>query len=261
MIILLISFTTDTSLFRPLPHSEKQKINQPTTTMFNMISNFLAAAPETDATASPAPVAPATKKPLSAASAEFVPEPVEFEPQSANMDAEVEGEMKECLDAILKNQQNGMNFAAATKAKLTTISMGAQRKGLEARERSRNNSEEEASNGSSSDSEHSDIEGTAASSPTSRANEDDDESCWADEEYTSVKSFGTKRVTGFYRTKEQRDETRRKHLAEVAQRAGRRPNERNVAAKAHYASDRDNRQRRYEVRGGRQSAHASALVQ
>ena len=231
--------------------------------MFNMISNFLASAPETDATASPAPVAPATKKPLSAASAEFVPDPVEYEPQSANMDAEVEGEMKECLDAILKNQQNGMNFAAATKAKLTTISMGAQRKGLEARERSRNNSEEEeeASNGPSSDSEHSDSEGTAASSsPTNRANEDD-ESCWADDEYTSVKSFGTKRVTGFYRTKEQRDETRRKHLAEVCQRAGRHPNQRNVAAKAHNNSDRDNRQRRYEVRGGRRGAQASALVQ
>lgn len=229
--------------------------------MFNMISNFLAASPENDATASPAPAsAPSTKKPLSAASAEFVPVPVEYEPQSANMDAEVEGEMKECLDAILRNHQDTMNFAAATKAKLTTISMGAQRKGL--RERSRNNSEDGSN--ASSDSEHSDRESASRTSSPSRPNEAvvlDDESCWADEEYASVKSFGTKRVKGFYRTKEQRDETRRKHLAEVAQRAGRHPNQRNVAAKAHYASDRDNRQRRYEVRGGRQSAHASALVQ
>jgi hypothetical protein len=225
--------------------------------MLNMISNFLAAVPENDATNSPAPAA---KKPLSAASAEFVPDPVEYEPQSANLDAEVEGEMKECLDAILKNHQNSMNFAVATKAKLTPISMGTQREGL--RERSRNNSED----ATSSDSEHSDSESAVASSPRSRPNEEgvvlaDDESCWADEEYLSVKSFGTKRVTGFYRTKEQRDETRRKHLADVAQRAGRHPNQRNVAAKAHYASDRGNRQRRYEVRGGRQSSQASALVQ
>jgi len=171
--------------------------------MFNMISNFLAAVPENDAAVSPVP-APAAKKPLSAASAEFVPDPVEYEPQSANMDVEVESEMKECLDEILRNHQNSMNFAAATKAKLATISLGAQREGL--RERSRNNSEDASD--ASSDSEHSNSDGDAATfSSHKQSNGEgvlDDECCWADEEYLSVKSFGTKRVQGFYRTKEQR---------------------------------------------------------
>jgi len=247
-----------------------RQIAESETKMFNMFSNFLGASPEETSTQKE--VTP--KNPLSAASPEFVPAAEEeYEAQSANLDVEVENEMKECLDAILRDAQNTMDFAAATKAKLTTISKKAQRKGLIARDRSRNNSEDSTAedsmvNLSSPGSAHSDGGGAAANSSPSLVNSefysevviDDDDECWADTEYASVKSFGTKRVQGFYRTKEHRDEARRKHAEEVAQRSGRHPNQRNVAAKAHYASDRENRQSRYEMRGGRHSAHASSVV-
>lgn len=186
---------------------------------------------------------PAPSK-LCANSAPFIPDyEAEYEAQSASVDAEVEFEMQECLDAINREQISQMDYMKATKNKLTTISKQEQRRTLRThRERSREETDS--------------CTGTA---PTLTGIEDGPLEILfdhVDDDRAAAKSFGQRRVNQFYRTKEQRDEARRRHLDEIARRSGRHPNHRNVlSTKAH----RPSQTRSYEERGGRHGGLASHL--
>mmetsp|Transcript_26055 Transcript_26055/g.58390 ORF Transcript_26055/g.58390 Transcript_26055/m.58390 type:complete len:237 (+) Transcript_26055:91-801(+) len=198
---------------------------------------------------------------LSAESESYVPDSeAEYEGRSASVDAEVEMEMKECLDAIQRDLASKMDYSKATKSNVATISKREQRAKLRTRrERSREESSDSgqdsdsASQASSKDQEAPIKSGreTVVEVADAWSFEDEDE-----QERLASKSFGRHRVREFYRTKEQRDDARKRHLETVARRSGRHPNHRNVmSTKAH----RQAWNRKSEERGGRHGAMSSLL--
>lgn len=163
----------------------------------------------------------------------------EYEPQSACMDVEISLEMEECLNEILKEKLGAMNYSAAAKLNLATISKKVQQASLRTRrEQSRDDQEDDFVSFSE---DFSSEDGSVCSSD--------------EEEQDDLKSFGRSKMQHFYRTKPERDEARRRHLEEVAKRSGRRPNDRNVAAQAHHLSAH---QLKPAARGGRQAVRTSS---
>lgn len=186
----------------------------------------------------------------------------EYEAQSANLDAEVNMEMQECLDAIATEKTG--NYLAAVASNLETISKSEQRCTLRARTLNSQSEEEDTTDETRKD-EANDTEGKnvetkpESSSESVEANDSiDDDGVTA--EYTAAKSFGHSRVQNYYRTKDRRDAKRLERADEVAARAGRQPGQRNVACRAHYASDVGRKQKRYEARGGSRMAFSSHVA-
>jgi len=220
--------------------------------LVNVISNFK----DTVATAN-GPVedlVKPTSSKLSADSPPFVPSSApenenecegvdenEYEPQSASMDAEIGFEMEECLNEIMKEKLSAMNFSAAAKLNLSTISKKAQRAPLLRTQRER----------SCDDPKHS------VSCSKELSFEDESASSSGEDENDDLKSFGRYKVQQYYRTKPERDEARRRHLEMVAKRSGRRPNDRNVAAQVHHLS---RHQLKSAARGGRHASRTADLV-
>jgi len=168
----------------------------------------------------------------------------EYEPQSACIDAEIQSEMDECLNEILKAQCVGMNYSAAAKAMTGTISKRAQRPNVLRHHRERSREEVDAK-----DAGHAGGDGGDESASDEDLQDDNDEH----DARAATKSFGTAKVSNYYRTKPERDAARLQHVCDVAKRSGRHPNHRNVAAQAHrLAPD----QKKSGLRGGR-SAHVA----
>jgi hypothetical protein len=169
----------------------------------------------------------------------------EFEPQSANIDAEIQSEMDECLNQILKAQCVGMNYSAAAKVMTDTISKHAQRSNILRHRRERSRDDVDANDSGRT--------GYGGDDDQSASEEDfKDENDENDDARAATKSFGATKVSNYYRTKPERDAARQQHVSDVAKRSGRHPNHRNVAMQAHrLAPD----QKKSGLRGGR-SSHA-----
>eukprot|EP00614_Pseudopedinella_elastica_P037018 CAMPEP_0181268432 /NCGR_PEP_ID=MMETSP1097-20121128/5521_1 /TAXON_ID=35684 /ORGANISM="Pseudopedinella elastica, Strain CCMP716" /LENGTH=174 /DNA_ID=CAMNT_0023368107 /DNA_START=160 /DNA_END=684 /DNA_ORIENTATION=+ len=147
------------------------------------------------------------------------------------------------------------DYLAATKTFLDTISKKSQRKKMTVMKRRR----------SSSDADKAEQQ---APSPKLVQSEDPSDEvleggAWdnlGEEMKFAAKSLGRSKTAAFYRTKDKRDAARLRYVEEVASRAGRKPGQRNVFAKAHYATEAQNRSRKFEERGGRQAGHNSFVA-
>ena len=164
----------------------------------------------------------------------------EYVPQSACVSAEIQSEMDEVLIEILRAHCGSMNYAAATKTMTSTISIRSQRLPMARRYRERSR-DEVITDG---------VEG-------SFGNDGDDHSQSDDENDTdgfdygdaraAAKSFGTTKVSNYYRTKPLHDAARQQRMQAVAKRSSRHPNDRNVASQAHRLAPG---QKRSAMRGG-----------
>lgn len=177
---------------------------------------------------------------LSAKSRAFIPESnlQDFEPQSSSVDAEVDSEIDECMNAIMKDKMSRMDYKAAAVRSIRASGLNSTHQEFRTR-RERSREQEECPE------EH-------RVDQSERGGLDGDES----NEREAAKSFGKRRMREFYRTKERRDGARRRHMDEIARRSGRHPNHRNVlSTKAHRLDSK----RRHGDRGGRQGFQASIL--
>jgi len=193
---------------------------------------------------------------LSSEAPPFVPAEVEYVEQSASTDAEVDAEINECLLAIAAD----MNYADATKTMLITISLNEQRKSLPRRSHPRRTQKERSRSLSPCSKDSTGGETDSSGEYDSSMFNDMDADGWSETERHAVKSFGSVKVANFHRTKGRRDAAREAYLAEVASRANRHPSQRNVASRAHYASDARNRHSRFEERGGKRAGHSTLIA-
>ena len=182
----------------------------------------------------------------------------EFEPRSASLDAEVNSEMEECLNAILKDQIAVMNYTAATRAKLSTISKQEQRAVLRTRVH-RERSRDEVEEGPAPQDLGQDLGGVSGLSRSKRPVFEDYEE--GGDDWAASKSFGRSKISNFYRTKTRQDVARMRHAEEVARRSGRRPNDRRIYASARHAkAPAGSDCAKKAARGGRHAARASFVV-
>ena len=167
----------------------------------------------------------------------------EYVPQSACVSAEIQSEMDEVLIEILRAHCGSMNYAAATKTMTSTISVRSQRLPMARRYRERSRDEVitdgvEGSFGNEGD--------ALCPSDDGFANDDADGFDYGDAR-AAAKSFGTTKVSNYYRTKPLHDAARQQRMQAVAKRSSRHPNDRNVASQAHRLAPG---QKRSAMRGG-----------
>jgi len=172
----------------------------------------------------------------------------EYVPQSACISAEIQSEMDEVLNEILKAHCSAMNYAAATKTMTDTISIESQRRPL-ARQRRDRSRDEVITDDTEERSHANDCCNDQSLSGDDRDDDDDDDLDYGDAR-AAAKSFGTTKVSNYYRTKPSHDAARHQRIQAVAKRSSRHPNDRNVAAQAHRLAPG---QKRSAMRGGRLS--------
>ena len=163
----------------------------------------------------------------------------EYVMQSACVSAEIQSEMDEVLNEIMRAQCGAMNYAAKTKTMTDTISVQACHSSL-ARKHEDRSRDEVISNSIKFNSEYEGDEQSLS----------DDIFDYGDAR-AAANSFGSTKVSNYYRTKPLHDAARQQRMQAVAKRSSRHPNDRKVASQAHYSASGQKRSAVRGVRGGR----------